>query len=159
MVVLLIPVFTKPILSVCVRVLSLWSLWFCDRALTLPSCSVFMWVRGFECAWAVCSLVCVPCFVLERVVRIPALMSWLSVSWLGSDTRAPCYVLLCECAVSSSLGHTLFWPRVLCCCTQFVFLSAVCIHVLSCAEWHAACVFHWLRAFMLSCLVAYEYSH
>ncbi len=33
-------------------------------------------------------------------------------------------------------------------------LSAACIHVKSCAAWHAACVFHWLRAFMLSCLVS-----
>ncbi len=40
-------------------------------------------------------------------------------------------------------------PCVLWCCTQFVFLTAACIHVV----WHAACVFHWLRAFMLSCLV------
>ncbi len=39
------------------------------------------------------------------------------------------------------------------CCTQSVFLSAACIHVMSCAVWHAAHVFHWLRAFMLSCLV------
>ncbi len=73
--------------------------------------------------------VCVPCFVLERGVRIPALMSWLLVLWRGSDTRAPCYVLLCECAVSSSLGRALFWSRVLC----FVLLHAVrvfigCVH-------------------------------
>ncbi len=33
------------------------------------------------------------------------------------------------------------------------FLSAACIHVISCAVWHTACVFHWLCAFMLSCLV------
>ncbi len=65
----------------------------------------------------------------------------------GSDTRAPCPVLLCE-SVSSSLGRALSCPRILCCCTQFMFLSAVCIHVM----WHVACIFHWLRAFMLSCL-------
>ncbi len=34
-------------------------------------------------------------------VRIPALVSWVSVSCRGSDTRAPCSVLLCERAVSS----------------------------------------------------------
>ncbi len=39
---------------------------------------------------------------------------------------------------------------VLRCCMQFMFLS--CIHAMSCAVWHAAYVFHWLRAFMLSCL-------
>ncbi len=56
---------------------------------------------------------------------------------------------------SSSLGRALSCPRVLCvwCCTQSVFLSAACIHVMSCAVWHAARVFHWLRAFMSSCLV------
>ncbi len=32
-------------------------------------------------------------------------------------------------------------------------LSAVCFYVMACAVWHAACVFHWLRAFMLSYLV------
>ncbi len=32
-------------------------------------------------------------------------------------------------------------------------LSAACIHVMSCAVWHAACGFHCLCAFMLSCLV------
>ncbi len=101
-----------------------------------------MWAHGF---------VCVPCFVLERGVRILALMSWGPVSCRASDTHAPCSVSLCEHAVSSSL----FCPCVLC----FVLLHAVhiwsdaCIHVMSCAVWHAACVFHWLRAFMLSCLV------
>ncbi len=74
----------------------------------------------------------------------------------GSDTRAPCSVSLCEraarvCSAARSLVHVCC-VRVWC-CTQFVFLSAACIHVMSCAVWHAACVFHWLRAFMLSCLV------
>ncbi len=110
--------------------------------MSLPS-----WACGFERARAVRSLVCMPCFVLERGVRIPALMSWVSVSCQGSDTRAPCSVLLCECAVSSSLGRALFCPLVLC----FVVLHAV--HVMSCAVWHADCVFHWLHAFMLSCFV------
>ncbi len=67
----------------------------------------------------------------------------VSVSCRGSDTRAPRSISLCECAVSSSLGRTLFCPTcVLLRCTQFVFLSAACIHVISCAVWHAACVFH-----------------
>ncbi len=41
-------------------------------------------------------------------------MSWVSVSCRGSDTRAPCSVSLCECVVSSLLGHTLFCPPVFC---------------------------------------------
>ncbi len=32
-------------------------------------------------------------------------------------------------------------------------LSAACIHVMYCAVWHAACVFHGQHAVMLSCLV------
>ncbi len=106
-----------------------------------------MWVR---------SLVCVPCFVLERGVRIPALMSWVSVSCRGSDTRAPCSVSLCERAARVHLAaRSLVHVCCVCvwCCTQFVFLSAACIYVMSCAVWHAAPVFHWLRAFMLSCFV------
>ncbi len=34
-----------------------------------------------------------------------------------------------------------------------MFLLAACIHVISCAVWHAACVFHGLCAFKLSWLV------
>ncbi len=60
------------------------------------------------------SLVCVPCFVLECGVRIPALMPLVSVSCRDSDTHAPCSVSLCECAVSSSLSRAFFCPRVLC---------------------------------------------
>ncbi len=50
-------------------------------------------------------------------------------------------------------SHALLSTCVLLCCTQFVFLSAAFIHVISCAVWHTACVFHCLCAFMLSCLV------
>ncbi len=113
-------------------------------------CHVFMWVRGFECARAMRSLACVPCFEL-------------SVSCCGSDTRAPCSVSLCECAVSSSLGRALIYPRVFCglerslsfyrlrafmlclvlCGTQLVYLIGC---VVSCC--HVLCEH-----------VAYEYSH
>ncbi len=88
-----------------VRVLSLRSSvinGFYDRALILPSYPVFTWACGFEHARAARSLVCVPCFMLERGVRILAFMSWVSVSCRDSDTRAPRSVSLCECAVSSS---------------------------------------------------------
>ncbi len=99
---------------------------FCERALTLPWCAVFTWAYDFERAWAVRSIVCMPCFMLECGVRIPALMSWVLVLWRSSDTRSPWSVSLCECAVSSSLGRALFCPRVFC------------------GVWHTACVFHWL---------------
>ncbi len=132
--------------------------WFCDRALTLPSCPVFMWVRGFECAWAVCSLVYAPCFVLERGVWVPALMSWVSVSCRGLDTHAPCSVLLWERAVSSSLACALSYPRVLCCFTQFMFFIG-CLHscyVLCCVA-HSLCfalaVFIVVIVFLFVCLI------
>ncbi len=73
-----------------------------------------VWACGLECARIVRSLVWVFCFVLERGVRIPALVSWVSVSCRGSDTRAPCSVLLCERAVSSVLGRVLFCLCSLC---------------------------------------------
>ncbi len=57
------------------------------------------------------------------------------------------------CGLEFARPHALLSLCVLLCCTQFVFLSAACIHDISCAVWHAACVFYWLRAFMLSCLV------
>ncbi len=68
----------------------------------------------------------------------------------GVRTLALHFLSLCECAVSSSRF------------TQFVFLSAACIYVISCAVWHAACIF---ICCVLSCChvlcehVAYEFSH
>ncbi len=60
-----------------------------------------------------------------------------------------------EHAVSSSLSRVLFCPRVLCFVVLHAVhvLSAAWIHVIYCAVWHAACFFHGLPAFMLSCLV------
>ncbi len=120
---------------------------FCDRALTLPSCPVFYVIVRLRVCSSRRSLICVPCFVLERGVRIPALMSWVSVSCRGLDTRAPCSVSFSGIPVLSS--------RVLCFMLLHAVrvLSAACIHVMYCAVWHAACVFHGQHAVMLSCLV------
>ncbi len=98
------------------------------------------------------SLVCVSYFMLERGVRIPALMSWVSVLCRGSDTHAPFSVIVWVGGLEFARPHALLSTCVLLCFTQFL-LSAACIHVMSCAVWHAACVFHWLHAFMLSCIV------
>ncbi len=121
-------------------------LWLCERALTLPSCPVSMWARGFECARAVRSLVC---FVLECGVRIPGthVMSfWFRVG--GSDTRAPCSVLLSDRAVSP-LHMCLF-----CIVARSSCFNRLCAFMLCfVAVWQATCVFHWLRTFMLSCLI------
>ncbi len=79
-------------------------------------------------------------------------LSFGFVSGFGHSRSMFCLIVW-ACG-SSSLGRALSCPRVcVWCCTQSVFLSAACIHVMSCAVWHAARVFHWLRAFMLSCLV------
>ncbi len=74
------------------------------------------------------------------------LVFWVSVSWRGSDTRTPCSVLLCECAVLSLLSRALFCPHVLCCCMQFTFLSAACFHAV------ISCVNTLLMSFLNSCV-------
>ncbi len=128
-------------------------LWFCDRALTISSCLVFWWACGFECARAACSLVYVLCFMLEWGVRIPALLSCFRlssgfVSGFGdSHSRFGLAVgawdLEFAWAVHSILLHSL---------SRFVahssFFGCVLSLNLSCSVWHAASVFHWLRAFM-----------
>ncbi len=89
-------------------------------------------------------LVCVGAWCLDSGTHV---LSFGLVSGFGHSRSTFCLVVwVC------GLGRALFCPRVLC-CTQFVFLSAACIHVMSCAVCHAACVFNWLGAFMLSCLV------
>ncbi len=145
-----------------------WVLWQSK----LPSCPVFMWTRGFECTRAVRSLVCVPCFVLERDARIQHY--WLEFRFRWVRTLTLPFLSRCvSVRVSSSLGCALFSSRVFCvfarsscfigcvhscyvlCCVahSLWFSLAVCFHVMSYAVWHTACDFHWLCAFMLSCLV------
>ncbi len=90
-----------------------------------------------------CALFCVGAWCSDPGTHV---LSFGFVSGFGHC--APCSVSLCERAArvrsaARSLVH------VCCVCVWFVFLSAACIHVMSCAVWHAACVFHWLR--LLSC--------
>ncbi len=123
--------------------------WFCDRALILLSCLGFMWARGFECARPVRSLVCVPCFVLERGVRIPALMSWASVTWRGSDTRAPRSVSLCSLAAC-------FHVVISCVITWLMSFLISCMFVSCFAHgwwfvcWPCACVLFCVSTWLLS---------
>ncbi len=112
---------------------------------------VFMWARGFECARVARSLVCVPCFLLERGVWIPALMSWVLVTWRGSDTRAPFSVIVWVRGLEFARHRALLSTCVLLCCTQFVFLSAACSYVICCAVWHTACIF--IGCVLSCCLV------
>ncbi len=88
-------------------------------------------------------------FLCERARLRDMLHSYLEFWFrVGVRTLALRFLSLCECAVSSWFGCALSCPRVFCCVA-----SAACIDVITCAVWQAACVFHWLRAFMLSCLV------
>ncbi len=106
--------------------------------------------RGFDdCARAVRSPVCVPCFVLERGVRIPALMSWDSVFVSGLH-----FLSLCECAVSSSLDYALSCPCVFCCVARSSCISlAACFHVV------ISCVNTWLMSFLISCVFVSCFAH
>ncbi len=133
---------------------------------------VFMWAHGFECARVARSLVCVPCFVLERGVWIPALMSWVSVR-VGVRTLALHFLSLCVCAVSSSLGTAHSCPHVFCCvarsscfywlrafmlylvlcCTQLVYSLAACFRVV------LSCVNTWLMSFLISCVFMSCFAH
>ncbi len=113
---------------------------------------VFMWARGFECARVARSLVCVPCFTLERGVWIPALMSWVSVTWRGSDTRAPFSVIVWVRGLEFARHRALLSTCVL--LLHAVRVSIGCMHlcyILCCVA--RSLYIHWLRAFMLSCLV------
>ncbi len=133
---------------------------------------VFMWARGFECARVARSLVCVPCFMLERGVWIPALMSLVSVTWRGSDTRAPFSVIVWVRGLDFARHRALLSTCVLLCCTQFVFLSAACIYVYlvlcgtqllyslaACFHVVMSCVNTWLMSFLISCVFMSCFAH
>ncbi len=136
-----------------------WVLWQCPDT---PVMSCFSWVCGFECARAVHSLVCVPCFVLECGVWIPA----LSVSCWGSDTHTPCVHLSrfrsMRSRVRSAACSSVHVCCVLCCCMQFMFyrLLEFMLYLVLCGT---QLVF--FMGCLLSCChvlcehVAYEYSH
>ncbi len=79
-------------------------------------------------------------------------LSFGFVSGFGHSRSTFC-LFVWVCGLKFARPHAFLSTCVLLCCRQFVFLSAACIHVTSCAVWHAGCVFHWLCAFMLSCLV------
>ncbi len=131
-----------------------------------------MWARGFECARVARSLVCMPCFMLERGVWIPALMSLVSVTWRGSDTHAPFSVIAWVRGLEFARHRALLSTCVLLCCTQFVFLSAACIYVYlvlcgtqlvyslaACFHVVMSCVNTWLMSFLISCVFMSCFAH
>ncbi len=123
---------------------------FCHLGLVL---FMVLWQSSdtpFLSCFHVKTLVCVPCFVLERVVRIPALMSWVSVSCRGSDTRAPCSVSLCERAARvRSAARSLVHVCCVCVVLHAVRVFIGCVH--SC--YVLCCVARSLCFSLLSCLV------
>ncbi len=152
-----------PVLSICVSGLCSFGLVLFMGLWQSPDCPVMSWFHVSECARAVrsLSLVCVSCFVSERGVRIPALMSWVSVSCRGSDTRAPCSVSSCEFARPRALLSTcvLLW------CAACVFIGCVCEHVVyELSHWLcvwtrglwvvslAVCVNTWFMSCLISCV-------
>ncbi len=144
-----------------------WVLWQSK----LPSCPVFMWTRGFECTRAVRSLVCVPCFVLERDARIQHY--WLEFRFRWVRTLTLPFLSRCvSVRVSSSLGCALFSSRVFCVfvCSCFIgcvhscyvlccvahslwFSLAVCFHVVM------SCMNMWLMSIIISCMFVSCFAH
>ncbi len=157
-------------MSYCVRVLSLRSS-VIHGFVTEPWYShhvrVFMWARGFECARVARSLVCVHCFVWSVVFGSRhSCLEFRFVSGFGHSRSIFCHCVSVRSRVRS-IPHTLVH-------VCFVVLHAVrvsigCVHlcyILCCVA--RSLYIHWLRAFMLSCLVlwgvlcehvAYEFSH
>ncbi len=147
---------------------------FCDSATYTPVMSCFMWVCGFECARAVRSLICVPCFVLECGVWIPA----LSVSCWSSDTHTPCVHLSrfgsMRSRVRSAACSSVHVCCVLLCCTQFMFylLLEFMLYLVLCGtarslffSWAAcfhvvmSCVNTWLMSILISCVFVSCFAH
>ncbi len=104
--------------------------------------------------------------MLERGVWIPALMSWVSVTWRGSDTRAPfsvivwvrglefarhrallstCVLLLHAVRVSIGCVHLCY---ILCCVARSLYIHVV-----------MSCVNTWLMSFLISCVFMSCFAH
>ncbi len=157
-------------------VLSLWSgviHGFCDRALILPSCPVFMWVRAFECARSVRSLVCVPCLMLEHVFgsRYSCLEFWLCQ---GSDTRSMFCLIVWVCGLEFTQPRSLLFTCVMLCVVAGSSCFIGCVHscyVLCCVacslcislavSFHVvmSCVNTWLMSILISCVFVSSFAH
>ncbi len=92
--------------------------------------------------------VCVPCFVLERGVRISALVSWISVSYWGSDIRAPC-----SCCVSVQFRVRLTSRSAVHVCSSLCFSLVACFYVV------ISCMNTWHISILISCLLVSCFAH
>ncbi len=120
-----------------------------------PVMSGFSCENGFECAWVVRSLVCVHCFVWSVVFGSRhSCLEFRFVSGFGHSRSIFCHCVSARSRVRSAPCYTVHsCPRVFCCVARSSCFYAACIYVMSCAVLHTAGVFHWLCAFVFSCLV------
>ncbi len=82
----------------------------------------------------------------------PGTLSWVSVSCRGSVRSVFCLVVWVGSLEFARL-RILLSTCVLWCCTQFVFLSAKCIHVVM------SCVNMWLMSILISCVFVSCFAH
>ncbi len=112
------------------------------------------------------------CLVSCWSVVFGALMSWVSVTWRGSDTRAPFSVIVWVRGLEFARHRALLSTCVLLCCTRFVFLSAACIYVYlvlcgtqfvyslaACFHVVMSCVNTWLMSVFISCVFVSCFAH
>ncbi len=132
----------------------------------LPSCPVFMWARGFECALSSAYLVSCwsvvfgsrhSCLEFRFLVgvRTLALRHCVSArSCVRSAARSPvhvCFVVLHAVRVSIGCVHSCY---ILCCVARSLCISlAACFHVVM------SCVNMWLMSFLISCVFMSCFAH
>ncbi len=132
-----------------------------------------MWVRGFECARVMRSLVCVHCFVwsvvfgsqhscLEFWFRVEVRTLALHVLSLCGSVRSRirsaarssvhvCFVVLHAVPVFLGCVHSCY---ILCCVARSLCISlAACFHVVM------SCVNTWLMSFLISCVFMSCFAH
>ncbi len=112
------------------------------------------------------------CFVLEHDVWIPTLMSWVSVSWRGSDTHTPrlvvwvcgldfarpCTLLFTSFCLVLHLVRVVFgWVHS--CCVLCCVAHCLCIYLAACIYAVMTCVNTWLMSFLISCMFVICFAH
>ncbi len=108
----------------------------------------------FLCECAASSALSSACLVSCCSVVFESRYSCLDFRFMSGfgHSRSMFCLVVWVCGLEFARPLALLSTCVLCCGTQFVFLSAVCIHVVLCCVARSLYI-HWLRAFMLSCLV------
>ncbi len=92
------------------------------------------------------------CLVSCWTVMIGSRHSCLEFRFRFGHSCSTFCLVVWACDLEFSRLHALLSTCVLLCCTQFVFLSAVCIHVMSCVN-------TWLMSFLISCVFVSCFAH